>query len=669
MEAAVQMKFYGKIGVGAVLLIGTCVVEAAEIEIEGLEGRSEAEIFALMGDRLEYVREKKASLSRAYDAVFLMEQILEGDGHKGVKVEAKVVSSDLIRLIVDEGQRLTLGNVNIIGDGDPERLAEIYAQPATSSVGFGGGSPPFRDEDVETGLGFVVAELKSQGYWDAEAVLKEQRTNKETGEVDVDVRVKQGKRFKIGRASVKSPDGRGLKRVATTAEPFIGQWATTEQVNKLRGAMLEAFTSRGYPDVKILMGRRLVGSTYYPEFEIVLGVRVRLRNVTTEGLKKTRPERLRRMIEPLEGEWYDEAAMNEKVKELLGTGAFKSVSAEKVVVGDKVIDANLKFEEAKAREISFSGGFGTFYGPLLRSVYRDNNFRGNLESFSVGLELSGRGALGEIRLIDPWWFETDISRTYRLFSLINAYDGYSTIESGAEISLNYEVTDHYSMDLALTYSYSVVTEDGIPLRLLGEESYNHLRLKFEQSFDYRDSPILPKSGWHLDIPIVLGTVAGEETIGYSSFGLDGGFYYPLGKTYQFGIGGFANYIMSSEEILDLPVDLRAFNGGARSVRSFPERELGPSFDGDPYGGQFSWAVNTELSRKINSSVSLVGFVDVGAVDGTYEGRREGGVEIAAGLGVRIDLPIGPVRLEYGHNLTQDDAEPSGTWHFAIGATF
>jgi outer membrane protein insertion porin family len=45
------------------------------------------------------------------------------------------------------------------------------------------------------------------------------------------------------------------------------------------------------------------------------------------------------------------------------------------------------------------------------------------------------------------------------------------------------------------------------------------------------------------------------------------------------------------------------------------------------------------------------------------------VEVAAGLGLRLDLPIGPVRLEYGHNMTQGRGEPGGTWHFAIGTTF
>ncbi len=45
------------------------------------------------------------------------------------------------------------------------------------------------------------------------------------------------------------------------------------------------------------------------------------------------------------------------------------------------------------------------------------------------------------------------------------------------------------------------------------------------------------------------------------------------------------------------------------------------------------------------------------------------LELAAGLGIRLDLPIGPVRFEYGYNLTRDPGEPAGAFHFAIGAAF
>jgi len=190
-----------------------------------------------------------------------------------------------------------------------------------------------------------------------------------------------------------------------------------------------------------------------------------------------------------------------------------------------------------------------------------------------------------------------------------------------------------------------------------------------QNWDYRDSAVMPKSGWHLNVPVQIGAAAGAETSTYLKMGLEGGWYRPLGEKWRLGIGGAAEWVLPSGDIQDLPIDLRTFNGGPRSVRSFPERELGPKVGGDPFGGDFSWAVNAEVIRKVAGPLNAVGFFDAGGTSGNYVPPGEEGVELAAGLGMRLDLPIGPVRLECGHNLTRAAGEPSGTWHFAIGTTF
>ena len=651
------------------LLLGVSIVSAAEIDIRGMKSKGEREVLMLLGGRLNYIRKKEASAWRANDAAFMVQDVLRNDGYFEVAVRGVIESPEKIVLIVDEGQRLSLGTVTVIGDGDLEELKKTFTTPFRSSTPFGAGTPPFRADDANKGVEFVRRLLMSQGYWSAEVSMRKQNVDKQTGLVDMVIAVDEGPRFKIGRPTVVSADGRGVKRAATTWQPFVGQWASTENVNGLRVAMERAFTSRGYPDAEINMTRRLGISTFSPDFVIDLGTRVKLLNVKTEGLVRTKPERVEQIMGSIEGDWYNQAAMNKKVKNLLGTGAFQSVRIETYEVARKRIDATLHFQEARAKEISFAAGASSFDGPLFRASYTDRNFRGALRGFSVGTEVSARGILGELKLTDPWWLGTEILRTHRLYSLIKDYEGYTTYEAGIETSWKYELTDHYSMVFLLGYSYVSVLDEGLPNALLGETGYSHTRASFTQKWDYLDSPILPKSGWHFSIPIQIGAAIGGETNSYMKLGLDGGWYIPINDTYQLGIGGFAQWVSPSNDIQDLPVDLRVFNGGVRSVRSFPDRELGPSFGGDPYGGDFSWAVNTELSRSITGPLRALAFFDAGGVTGDYIPPKQGGLELAVGLGLRVDLPIGPMRLEYGHNLTQDSGEPSGTWHFAIGATF
>jgi outer membrane translocation and assembly module TamA len=169
--------------------------------------------------------------------------------------------------------------------------------------------------------------------------------------------------------------------------------------------------------------------------------------------------------------------------------------------------------------------------------------------------------------------------------------------------------------------------------------------------------------------VEIGSAIGDISTSYARFGLSGGWYKRIHRFYDLGIGGSLGGIFPFGDSEDLPIDLRMFNGGSRSVRSFPNRELGPLVDGYPTGGEVGWNTNIELMRNIWGSLRGVTFVDAGGLARKREDWGSADAELAAGLGLRLDLPIGPVRLEYGYNLTRDEGEPSGTLHFAIGIAY
>ena len=81
---------------------------------------------------------------------------------------------------------------------------------------------------------------------------------------------------------------------------------------------------------------------------------------------------------------------------------------------------------------------------------------------------------------------------------------------------------------------------------------------------------------------------------------------------------------------------------------------------------------TELRRMPSGQAALLlcraggAFFDAGVLSQNYSKLTSASIEAAVGLGLRLDLPIGPVRLEYAYNLTRNPGEPVGTFHFAIG---
>ena len=133
-----------------------------------------------------------------------------------------------------------------------------------------------------------------------------------------------------------------------------------------------------------------------------------------------------------------------------------------------------------------------------------------------------------------------------------------------------------------------LSADGLPSSELGETVYANPRLRLTQTLDFRDNPVLPKEGWHLENPLEIGAAVGDISTSYVKAGLTGGWFHEINRHYQIGIGGEWGVLMPGGDGEDLPIDLRLFNGGARSVRSFPERELGPLVDGYPTGGEAMW---------------------------------------------------------------------------------
>ena len=308
------------------LLTALAAVAETSVRITGMSDKSEDQVLGLMGGRLAHVRSHPASTSRADDAAFLVRQVLRKDGYNDVRVDYKIVSSTEILLTVHEGGRLSLGNVTVNGvpPADAKTLAKLYARPATKDRPLASGSPPFREEDVATGLSYIVQQLNSEGFWGAEATLVSRATDPATGVVNPVIDVRPGARFHISQTRISSPDGRGVAEAKEAVAPYADRRANTANLNAMRLAVEETFISQGYPDANISMARTLDSPRFIPEFVIDLGKRVRLHQVHVEGLQRTQPARIQQRMESMEGEWYDEAAMNKRLRGFLASGAFSS---------------------------------------------------------------------------------------------------------------------------------------------------------------------------------------------------------------------------------------------------------------------------------------------------------------------------------------------------------
>jgi outer membrane protein assembly factor BamA len=119
----------------------------------------------------------------------------------------------------------------------------------------------------------------------------------------------------------------------------------------------------------------------------------------------------------------------------------------------------------------------------------------------------------------------------------------------------------------------------------------------------------------------------------------------------------------------IPIDERFFNGGGTTVRSFGERELGPRDRGNPIGGQYFSVFNAEYTFPIYGELQLAVFADAGNLVADASDAGFSDMRYAVGLGLRYQLPIGPLRIDYGVNPNPKDDEAFGAFHFSFGFAF
>jgi len=131
-------------------------------------------------------------------------------------------------------------------------------------------------------------------------------------------------------------------------------------------------------------------------------------------------------------------------------------------------------------------------------------------------------------------------------------------------------------------------------------------------------------------------------------------------------------------VQDLPASERFFAGGDTTVRGFALDRLGDestiSDTGFPKGGNGVIVLNSELRVAVTKRVQGVGFVDAGNVVARASDIDLFDLRTAAGFGIRIGTPVGPIRLDLGFKLDRRELSPGrlerrSIWHISLGQAF
>jgi outer membrane protein insertion porin family len=122
---------------------------------------------------------------------------------------------------------------------------------------------------------------------------------------------------------------------------------------------------------------------------------------------------------------------------------------------------------------------------------------------------------------------------------------------------------------------------------------------------------------------------------------------------------------------------RYYLGGLYSLRGYEFRHISPreveppgyTTSNEPIGGDTYWFGSLEYSVPIIERLRFAVFYDVGNVDLESYSFKNQNFDDNWGLGLRLNLPIGPLRLDYGIPIHHDKYNSgSGKFQFGVGYT-
>ncbi len=133
----------------------------------------------------------------------------------------------------------------------------------------------------------------------------------------------------------------------------------------------------------------------------------------------------------------------------------------------------------------------------------------------------------------------------------------------------------------------------------------------------------------------------------------------------------------------VPLFDRWYLGGLYSLRGFSYRDVGPKvrptdvpggiYAGEPLGGDTYYFGSVEYTLPIIERLRFAMFYDIGNVyKDPFSFKRQPGQATYSdnwGLGLRLNLPIGPLRFDYGVPINHDDdTGGGGKFQFGVGYT-
>jgi outer membrane protein insertion porin family len=524
-------------------------------------------------------------------------------------------------------------------------------------------------ENFYYALGYLSVKID-----DIQAVYEEGRDS-----VNIIVGIHEGEKTEIGSVNITGTNLVSETELWKVVNLHPGDPYNEVDLSDARFRIIELYTAKGFPNVAVEIKREIEGRKAAVTFNINEGAVVLFGKVIVTGNRKTKYEVILRELKQQEDTPFNYSLLSKERQQLYKTGLFTDIDMEALDAYEDKKDVLIKLREGNAGAVELSLGYAEYelYRGILDLSYR--NVMGMNRQASLRFEISSLERRYVLQFYEPWFLSKELP--FRIFilgedkkeiNIDNRETRYrltrNSITAGFEKKLSDILRGELFYEFSLVNTFQVKPDVVLSKEDTGTLVISGLRLGL--IYDTRDNQFYPRKGIFSGATLKIISPVFLSESNFIKFTLYGNVYHEVAKGLVLAAslrGGLAQGYFKTNE---LPIVERFFLGGRTTVRGYSQDNLGPTgSDGTPTGGNAFLMENLELRTSLGKNFGLVTFLDGGNVWVKTGDIKLTDVKFTAGLGLRYNTPVGPIRIDYGRKLQKEKGESAGELHFSIGHAF
>jgi len=673
-------------GVKVIVVVQT-KAKITEVRLNGIlkvkEGRIRKEVAAKPGDVLD-----EASLEQD------RQKIIKYYAGKGfTEVDVKYTSeinetngTAVVTFSINEGGKLIVRSVNFEGNSTFSRgdLAKVVKTKPKGLMTIFSGGGKLNGEQLETDVAAIREKYVGQGYMDVNVAPP--RLDRQDEKVDITFIISEGPQYKVGNVTYNGAQVFTIDELTRTAQIKTGSIYSPQAVRADVKSIQDVYGTRGYVDFQA--GANTTpgpGNTIDVSFNLDEGVQSYVEHINITGNTRTKDKVIRREVALAPGDIYNTVRVDASKARLMNLNYFSKVDtypADSLVPGRK--DLNVIVEEKRTGSFNFGAGFSSIDSLLGFAEITQGNFdvtrwpyfTGGGQKFRLRVQYGTRRKDFILSLTEPYFMDKEISVGGSIFYREASFT--SAVYDERRYGFDLSARKRLGQFLAGRAGYklenvTIFNVDESASQAIKNEAGTKLKSEISGglTYDTRDSLFLTRKGERIDLSAyVAGGFLGGDVDIYG-FDLEASKYFLLPWDTILTINGEIASVSTWSGGSDVPIFDRLYLGGANNLRGFKFRDVGPKDEnGEPIGGNTLARLTVEYTFPVVDKIRGAVFYDVGFVNsGSYD-FGGGNVNSDVGIGVRLDLPIGPVRIDYGFPMQKDQySSGSGKFNFNIGYQF